>query len=85
VFGAALAGFVLLSTLGPSYLRLVGRIDPTRLSVGVLALLVGFAWLFAGPLGGGLLVVAGVVGLLPPRLGVARAHLMSVLVGPLAL
>lgn len=85
VLGAALAGFVLLGTLGPSYLRLVGRVDPTWLSVTVLALLGCFAWLFAGTLGVALLVAAGVVGLLPPRLGVKRAHLMGVLVGPLAL
>ncbi|MWG36859.1 tripartite tricarboxylate transporter permease [Halomarina oriensis] len=85
VLGAALAGFALVGTLGPSYLRLVGSVDPTRLSVAVLGLLCVFAWLFAGVLGVGLLVAAGVVGLLPPRLGVKRAHLMGVLVGPLAL
>ncbi|MFD1512419.1 tripartite tricarboxylate transporter permease [Halomarina rubra] len=85
VAGAALAGFVLVGALGPAYLRFVGDLDPTRLSVAVLALLCVFAFLFAGGVGVGLLVAAGVVGLLPPRLGVKRAHLMGVLVGPLAL
>jgi putative membrane protein len=85
VGGAAAAGFVLVGALGPSYLRVVGRLDPTRLSAAVLALLAALAGLFAGAVGVGLLCVAGVVGLLPPRLRVKRAHLMGVLVGPLAL
>jgi putative membrane protein len=85
VVAAALAGFVLVGTLGPSYLRLVGRVDPTRLSVAVLCLLAALAALFAGVRGVGLLCVAGLVGLLPPRLGVKRVHLMGVLVCPLAL
>ena len=85
VVGAAMAGFVLVGALGPAYLRVVGNVDPTRLSVCVLCLLVVFAFLFAGGVGVGLLVVAGLVGTLPPRLRAKRAHLMGVLIGPLAL
>ena len=85
VVGAAMAGFVLVGTLGPTYLAVVGNVDPTRLSVGVLCLLAVFGFLFAGGVGVGLLAVAGLVGMLPPRLGAKRAHLMGVLVGPLAL
>jgi putative membrane protein len=53
--------------------------------VAVLALLAGLSWLFAGVVGLGLFVVATAVGLVPPRVGCRRVHLMGVLVGPLFL
>ncbi len=84
VVGAA-AGAVLVVRAGDPYLRLVGRVDPRRLVVGVLALLACLSWLFAGVVGVGILVAATAVGLLPPRLGTRRVHLMGVLVGPLML
>ena len=84
VVGAA-AGAVLVVGAGDRYLALVARVDPRNVVVGVLALLVGLSWLFAGVVGIGVLAVATVVGLLPPRLGTRRVHLMGVLVGPLML
>jgi len=49
--------------------RVVGNADYTRLSIGVLALLVGISYAFAGTVGIGVFVVAGALGLVPPRVG----------------
>lgn len=80
---AGLVGFVLVLLLGDTYLETVGRMDYRRLSVGVLCLLVATSFLFAGFLGVGLFVCSAVLGVLPPRLGCRRVHLMGVLMGPL--
>jgi putative membrane protein len=74
---------MLVPVLGDRYLRLVGRIDPLTASVLACALLVVLSYLFAGAAGVVVLVVAGLVGLLPVRLGVRRVHLMAVLAVPL--
>jgi putative membrane protein len=80
---AAGVGFVLVLTLGDRYLAVVGRTDYTLLSVLVLTLLVGLSYAFAGPFGIGAFAVATVTGLIPPRFGARRVHLMGVLIGPL--
>lgn len=82
---ASAVGFVLVTLVGDAALRVVGRLDPTRLSLAVLALLVALAWLFAGPVGLAVFAVATLVGLVPPWLGARRVYLMGVLLGPLAL
>ncbi|MFC4357048.1 tripartite tricarboxylate transporter permease [Halobium salinum] len=82
---AAVAGFALVVVLGDRYLAFVGRVDQTRLVLVVLGGLVGVCYLFAGVVGVGLLLVATVVGLVPPRVGCRRVHLMGVLIGPLVL
>ena len=82
--GAA-AGAVLVVSLGDCYLRAVGRVDGARLAGGVLLGLAVLAGLFAGLAGLGVYVVAGLVGLVPVRLGARRVHLMGALLGPLAL
>jgi putative membrane protein len=71
--------------LGDRYLSLLGRLDPTRLSVAVLCLLVLLSALFAGVVGVCLFVVATVVGLVPVHLGTRRVYCMGVLLVPLAL
>jgi putative membrane protein len=78
-------GFVLVVTIGRWYLDAVGSLDPRRLSLAVLGLLVLLSVLLAG--GGGLaaFVAATAVGLIPQRGGTRRVHLMGVLIGPLAL
>ncbi|WP_435074165.1 tripartite tricarboxylate transporter permease [Halorubrum sp. HHNYT27] len=80
---AAACGFALVLLVGDAYLRVVGNADYTRLSLGVLSLLAGVSFLFAGAFGVGVFVVAGGLGLVPPRLGARRVHLMGVLIGPL--
>jgi len=80
---AAACGFVLVLSVGDGYLRLVGRADATRLSVGLLALLGLLSFLFAGWVGVAVYGVATLVGLVPPWLGCRRVHLMGVLIGPL--
>ncbi|MEF8781079.1 MAG: tripartite tricarboxylate transporter permease [Haloferacaceae archaeon] len=82
---AALIGFALVLLVGDAYLSVVGTADYTQLSLGVLATLACLSWLFAGPIGVGVFAVATGLGVLPPRLGTRRVHLMGVLIVPLAL
>jgi len=82
---AATCGFTLVLLVGDTYLRVVGATDYTRVSLGVLCLLVCLSYAFAGVVGVGAFLVAGALGLVPPRLGSRRVHLMGVLIGPLIL
>jgi len=82
---AAVAGFCLVLLVGDRYLDLVGRLDNTRLAVGVLCLLGLVSILFAGAVGAAVFAVASFVGLVPARFGARRVHLMGVLIGPIAL
>ncbi|MDZ7702606.1 MAG: tripartite tricarboxylate transporter permease [Halobacteriales archaeon] len=82
---AAAVSFPLVWVLGDRYLRVVGQVDYTRLSVTVLAGLAVVAYLFGGAVGVAAFVAAAVLGLLPPRFGAKRAHLMGVLMGPIIL
>ena len=77
--------FALVPVVGDRYLRTVGRVDYTRLSVAVLCLLVVLAFLFAGFVGVGAFCAAALVGLVPASVGARRVHLMGVLLGPLIL
>jgi putative membrane protein len=76
---AAAIGFVLVVSLGDTYLRTVGRLDYTRVSLATGGLLVVVAYLFAGGVGLAVFALAALVGLLPVALGVRRVHLMAVL------
>ncbi len=82
---AAGLGFLLVVGLGDRYLLAVGRLDNTRLSVGVLALLAVLVVAIAGVVGLAVFAVSAVVGLLPVQFGAKRANLMGVLLVPLAL
>ena len=82
---AAMAGFVLVPLLGDRYLSVVGELDPTRLAVAVLCLLVVLSGLFAGFVGIGAFATATVIGLVPGYFGARRANLMGVLLVPLVM
>jgi putative membrane protein len=82
---AAGVGFLLVPVVGDRYLRIVGRLDYTKLSVGILTVLVGLSAVFAGLVGVAVFAVATAVGLLPQRFGARRANLMGVLLVPLVL
>jgi putative membrane protein len=82
---ASAAGFVLVLVVGDVYLRAVRRADYARLSAGVLCLLVVVSYLLSGPVGVGVLGAAAAVGRIPVRFSARRAHLMGVLLGPIAL
>lgn len=82
---AACCGFVLVLLVGDDYLRWVSRLDHTRLSVGVLGLLLAASFAFGGPLGVGIFAVSALVGTVPTRFGARRVHLMGVLIVPLVL
>lgn len=82
VVGASAGVFGVL-TVGGRYLAVVGRADPTRLSVGLLCALGGLSYLFAGVLGVGAYLAATAVGLVPARFHARRANLMGVLIGPI--
>ena len=85
VLAAAAAGFILVVAVGDGYLRWVGRADYTKLSVGVLCLIVVVVGVLTGPLGIGVFAVSTVVGLIPVRFQARRAALMGVLLVPLIL
>jgi putative membrane protein len=82
---AAVVAAVLVPVLGDRYFRLVRTVNHRALTLAVCGLLVALAWLFAGVIGVGLLVVATLVGLIPPAFGARRVHLMAVLLVPVAL
>jgi putative membrane protein len=80
---AGVVAAVLVPVLGDRYLRVAGRVNPRTTSLVACSFLCLLSLLFAGAVGVVVLVVAGVVGLLPVRLGVRRVHLMGVLAVPL--
>jgi len=80
---AAVAGFCLVPVLGDRYLERLRDTDYTRLSAAVLVGLAAVSFVFAGVLGVGIFLAAGLLGLVPARLGARRSHLMGVLMGPL--
>ena len=82
---AAGVGALAVPVLGDRYLTVVGRLDYTRLSVATLAGLVVLTALLTGLVGVGVFIAATILGLVPPRYGARRVHLMGVLTGPLAL
>lgn len=80
---AAAISFPLVWVIGDRYLAVIGRLDYTRLSTVVLAGLGIVAYLFGGPVGVLAFVAAAALGLVPPRFGAKRAHLMGVLMVPI--
>ncbi|SDX83541.1 tripartite tricarboxylate transporter permease [Halobellus clavatus] len=82
---AAAVGVVLLVTLGEWYLGAVRRLPRRPLVVSVLCLLAALSVGFAGVLGGAVFCLATLLGLVPPRVGARRVHLMGVLFGPIIL
>ena len=83
IASGAIAGAVGVLLIGDQYFAAVGSLDPTRLSVGLLCVLAGLSYLFAGPVGVAAYLAATVVGLVPARFGARRATLMGVLIGPI--
>ncbi|ADD07072.1 DUF112 family protein [Natrialba magadii ATCC 43099] len=82
---AGVCGFVLVIVVGERYLELVGRMAYWKISTAVLGLLLVLSYLFTGPLGIVVFVVAAAIGMVPVRLRARRVHLMGVLIGPLIL
>jgi len=80
---AGAVGAVMVPTVGDRYLAAAGRVDYARLSLGMIAGLAGLSYLFAGPAGVGVFALASAIGMIPPRFGARRVHLMGVLMGPL--
>ncbi|WP_253736857.1 tripartite tricarboxylate transporter permease [Halohasta salina] len=82
ILGAA-CGTLLVVVLGDRYLLTVGRADYTRVSLVVLTFLCLLSFAFTGLFGVLVFAASTVVGLVPPRFGARRVHLMGVLIGPL--
>jgi putative membrane protein len=82
VVGAA-CGTLLVVAVGDQYLQTVGQMDYTRVSLVVLAFLCCLSFGFTGWFGVLVFGVSTVIGLVPPRFGARRVHLMGVLIGPL--
>jgi len=80
---AGAVGVVLVPVVGDRYLAAAGSVDYARLSVALLVGLAGLSYLFAGVAGVGAFALASAIGMIPPRFGARRVHLMGVLMGPL--
>ncbi len=80
--GAAF-GFVAVVTIGPAYLDLIGSIEQTPLTVVVLFVLCLITFVLTGGVGVGIFLLSTIIGLVPGRFHVKRAHLMGVLLVPL--
>ena len=80
---AGAVGCVAVVVVGDAALQVVARVNHRRLVIGVFVGLVGLSWLFAGVAGVVVFAAATAVGLVPPRLGCRRVHLMGVLLGPI--
>lgn len=75
---------IIVVTIGDLALDIAHRIDNRRLVTCILVLLVLLAFLFAGLIGVGVLLIGTVIGFIPHITASRRAHLMGVLVVPLA-
>lgn len=80
---AAAVAFVLVVLVGRWYLEALGRLDYTYVCGGILCLLVGLSFLFAGPIGIAIFAISSAIGFIPVRLGAKRVHLMGCLIGPI--
>jgi len=63
----------------------MGRMRYGQISRGILVALLIMVLLLTGPLGLAVVAVATLIGMLPPRLGVMRVHLMAVIIVPVLL
>lgn len=81
---AGSVGTVGVLVAGDAALRVVARVNHTRLVAVVFCGLLALSWLFAGWVGIVVFGAATLVGLVPPRLGCRRVHLMGVLLVPIA-
>ncbi len=82
---SAAVAMILVPTLGDRYMRTVGTIDNTVLSLGVASLLVVLAGAFTGFQGVLVLGLAALVGGIPVIADARRVHLMGVLFVPIAI
>lgn len=82
---AAAVGATAVVPLGDRALSLARRLPYGHLSLAVLVGLACLAWGFGGVVGVGVFLVAAALGLVPPRVGCRRVHLMGALLVPLAL
>ncbi|WP_330632395.1 tripartite tricarboxylate transporter permease [Halocatena halophila] len=80
--GAAF-GFVAVVTVGPAYLDVIGSIEQTLLTLVVLFVLCLLTLILTGGVGVVIFLVSAIIGLVPGRFHVKRAHLMGVLLVPL--
>ncbi|NLX50456.1 MAG: hypothetical protein GXY82_11445 [Methanospirillum sp.] len=78
---AAVAGFLLTVRLSSSA-SLLARVDGRRLHVAVVALMVLLSAVLTGPFGLLVLVLATMVGLVPPLVNVRRVHAMGAIMLP---
>ncbi len=85
VLVGAACGFVLVILVGDAYLRTVGNMAYTRMSIVLLVFLAGLSFALTDAFGVLVFVVAAVIGLVPTRFGARRVQLMGVLIGPLML
>lgn len=79
---SALLSYPLAVRASRLYGRVVARLPYRGIAVAVAALLVGFVAVFAGATGLLIAAIAVPLGLLPPRWGVKRIHLMGALLVP---
>jgi putative membrane protein len=79
------AGAFLTIRLGRSFSKMFQRLDYSKVSLGIMAMLIAMVALMTGAVGMLYMTTATAIGMLPPLLGVKRTHCMGVLMLPIML
>ena len=84
---ASVVAFFLTLLFGRIFAKMVDILGKNygKLSLGILIFLAVMIFIFTGPLGLLVAAIATLIGLLPPKMGVMRVHLMGVIILPVLL
>ena len=82
---SGLLAFLVTIKLGRIFSKSFQRISYRNLVISNIIFLIVLVFMFSGPLGLCIMVVATLLGLIPPLVGVKRVHLMGCLILPLLL
>jgi putative membrane protein len=69
--------------LGRAFAKHFHKVPYRKLIAAVAVMLVGLVFLLSGPLGLVIMMIATLIGFIPPTVGVKRVHLMGCLILPL--
>ena len=80
---SALAAYILTIRMGRFFSTVHHKIDYTKLSLGIILMIVVLTIIMTGPLGMAVLLVTTCIGMIPPLTGARRVHLMGCLIVPI--